>query len=184
VINQVLGHHFPTGVDVRNAFLLVQVSLQGQLLQQESGDRLPFWVDDAVPGQQPGDYAGQAGRGYAKVLQGRIDGQGELLMPVPFIDAESVFSNTTIEAGATDHGQYVFALPASAAVGQTVEIRAWVYYRRAWRSIAVTKNWVENDDGEPWERLVAESTVTLVLDAAMLDSVMADGFEDAAPELP
>jgi hypothetical protein len=184
VLNRVLGHHFPTGVDVRNAFLLVQASLQGQLLEQESGDRLPFWVDDAVPGQQPGDYAGQAGRGYAKVLQGRIDGQGELVMPVPFIDAESVFSNTTIEAGATDLGQYAFALPASAAVGQTIEIRAWVYYRRAWRSIAVTKNWVENDDGEPWERLVAQSTVNLVLDASMLDGVMANGFEGDAPEMP
>lgn len=177
VLNRVLGHNFPTGVDVRNAFLLVQASLQGQLLEQTTGDRLPFWVDDAVAGQQPGDYSGYAGRGYAKVLQGRINGQGELQKPVPFIDAESVFSLTTIAPGATDHGRFAFALPATAQVGQTVEVRAWVYYRRAWRSIAVTKNWVVNNDGEPWERLVAQSTVNQVLDAAMLDQVMADGFE-------
>jgi hypothetical protein len=184
VLNRVLGHNFPTGVDVRNAFLLVQASFEGDLLEQVEGDRLPFWVDDAVPGQQPGDWAGFAGRGYAKVLQGRIDGQGEVLKPVPFIDAESVFSLTTIAPGATDQGQFAFALPTTAQVGQTVEVRAWVYYRRAWRSIAVTKNWVVNNDGEPWERLVAQSSVDLVLDASMLDQLMADGFEGTATQTP
>jgi hypothetical protein len=73
---------------------------------------------------------------------------------------------------------------SSMLVEQTIEIRAWVYCRRAWRSIAVTKNWAENDDGKPWERLVAQSTVNLVLDASMLDDVMADGFEDDALPAP
>jgi hypothetical protein len=184
VLNRVLGHNFPTGVDVRNAFLLVQASIEGDLLEQVEGDRLPFWVDDDVAGQQPGDYSGYAGRGYAKVLQGRIDGLGEVLKPVPFIDAESVFSHTTIAPGATDQEQFAFALPATAQVGQTIEIRAWVYYRRAWRSIAVTKNWVVNNDGEPWERLVAQTSVNLLLDAAMLDPVMADGFEGEVTRTP
>lgn len=178
VENRVLGHHFPTGVDVRNAFLLVAVTLDGQPLQQTEGDQLPFWVDDAVPGQQDGDFAGQAGRGYAKLLEGRIDGQGPVLSPVPFIDAERLLSKTTIPPGETDQSSYAFALPALAPGEHVVEVHARVIYRRAWRSIAVTKNWLENDDGEPWERLVAEQRIELVVQGPSADRIFGDGFED------
>ena len=181
VVNRVLGHNFPTGVDVRNAFLLVEATLDSVPMNQLEGDQLPFWVDDAIPGKQPGDFAGFAGRGYAKVLQGRIDGQGALLKPVPFIDAESVFSNTTIPPGATDFARFTFALPATAQIGQTIRVQAQIYYRRAWRAIAVTKNWVQNSDGEPWERLVTQTSADIVIDASMLDQQFADGFEASLP---
>jgi len=50
--------------------------------------------------------------------------------------------------------------------------------RRAWRAIAVTKHWLENDDGEPWERLVAEQRVELTVQGAPVDLLFRDGFED------
>jgi hypothetical protein len=98
---------------------------------------------------------------------------------VPFIDAEAVHSNTVIPAGENDVGLYAFALPAGAAAGDVLTVRARVIYRRAWRSLAVTKNWVAYPDGEPWERLVAERTHSITLDASMLDRQFADGFEGA-----
>lgn len=180
VQNLVVGHDWPTGVDVRNALVVVEASLDGVPLAQVAGDTIPFWASDDVPGVQEGDFAGMAGRGFAKVLEGRINGTGPVLRPVPFIDAEAVHSDTTIPAGETDVGRYSFAMPAGAQAGDVLTVRARVIYRRAWRSIAVTKNWVVNPDGEPWERLVAERTVSFPLDAAMLDRQFADGFEEAA----
>jgi hypothetical protein len=177
VINRGLGHNFPTGVDVRNAFVLVEVLVGDQALLQLDGDRLPDWVDDLVPGQQDGDFSGMAGRGFAKVLAGRIDGQGPVVQPVPFIDAEMVVAKTTIPPGGVDLGQYVFELPPDVASDTMAEVRARVIYRRAWRSIAVTKNWVVNSDGEPWERLVTERTLSVALGPAGLDRVFGDGFE-------
>lgn len=181
VRNLVLGHHFPTGVDFRNAFVVVDASLDGVALVQASGDRVPEWASDAVPGRQPGDHGGDPGRGYAKLLEGRIDGVGAPVSPVPFIDAERVLARTTIAAGATDVGRYRFALPADVQAGDRLEVRARVIYRRAWRAIAVAKQWPAVVDGEPWERLVAERTVSLVLDADSLDRIWRDQFESAPP---
>jgi hypothetical protein len=176
----VAGHSWPTGVDMRNALVVVDVTLDGAPLAQVAGDTIPFWASDDVPGVQDGDFAGMPGRGYAKVLEGRINGVGPPVRPVPFIDAERVHANTVIPPGATDVGFYAFALPSNATVGAVLALRARIVYRRTWRSIAVTKNWVANPDGEPWERLVVERTLALPLDAAMLDRRLVDGFEQSA----
>jgi hypothetical protein len=180
VVNLVQGHAWPTGIDIRNAIAVVEAFLDGVPLVQVGGDTIPFWASDDVPGVQDGDFADMAGRGYAKVLEGRINGAGPVVRPVPFIDAEAVHANTVIPAGATDVGRYAFALPAGVVAGNVLSVRARVIYRRAWRSLAVTKNWVRNPDGEPWERLVATRTVSYPLDASMLDRQFADGFEDVA----
>lgn len=181
VRNLVQGHRFPTGVDVRNAFVVVEASLDGVPLPQVAGDRVPDWASDDVPGRQPGDFGGAAGRGFAKVLEGRIDGAGDVVSPVPFIDAERELSQTTIQPGGVDVGQYRFALPDDVVAGARVELQARVVYRRAWRAIAVSKQWPDVVDGEPWERLVAERLATVVLDAAAMDGIWVDGFETVAP---
>lgn len=177
VVNLVQGHAWPTGIDIRNALVVVEAFLDGVPLAPVGGDTIPFWASDDVLGVQDGDFAGMAGRGYAKVLEGRINGAGPVVRPVPFIDAEAVHANTVIPAGATDIGRYAFALPAGVVAGNVLSVRARVIYRRAWRSLAVTKDWVTNPDGEPWERLVATRTVSYPLDAAMLDRLLVDGFE-------
>jgi hypothetical protein len=145
------GHHFPTGISIRNALLLLEVRLNGEPLAQVAGPTIPFWGSDEVPGEQPGDYAGWPGKGFARVLEGRINGQGEVVRPVLFIDAEGVHSDTTIPSGATDVSEYRFALPPSVVEGDSVEVTARLLYRRAWRALAVTKGWTETPGGMPVE---------------------------------
>jgi len=173
------GHRWPTGVDVRNAFVVVEAALDGAPLTRIDGDTVPDWASDEVPGLQAGDYGGFAGRGYAKVLEGRINGEGEVQSPVQFIDAEGVSSNTTIPPGQTDLGHYRFSLPADAAPGDQLELSARVIYRRAWRAIAVAKGWPDfDDDGEPWERLVDQVQIDRVLTEEDFIGIFADRFRD------
>jgi hypothetical protein len=157
------GHHFPTGISIRNALLLLDLSVNGEPLTQVAGPTIPFWGSDEVPGEQPGDYAGWPGKGFARVLEGRINGQGPVVRPVLFIDAEGVYSDTTIPSGAVDLSEYRFALPSSAAAGDTVEVSARLLYRRAWRALAVTKGWTETPSGMPVEIEVQRIDTALVL---------------------
>ncbi len=116
-----------------------------------------------MPGDQPGDLAGQPGKGFAKVLEGRINGQGPVVRPVLFIDAESVYSLTTIPSGTIDTTEVEFALPPGTAPGSTVEVTAVLLYRRAWRAVAVTKGWTETTHGDPIEIEVARNEATLAV---------------------
>lgn len=178
VRNLVAGHAWPTGVDVRNAFLVVEAALDGLPLAQLDGDRLPGWASDDEPGRQVGDFAGLAGRGYAKVLEGRINGQGELLSPVSFIDAEALVYKTTIPARGADSARFRFDLPDAAAPGAVLEVRTRVIYRRAWRAIAVTKGWLTQPLDEPFERTVADVTTSRALTASEVDGIFTSGFEN------
>ncbi len=162
------GHNFPTGVSIRNAMLVIEASLDGQPLAQVEGPQIPFWGSDDVPGQQDGDYAGFPGKGYAKVLEGRINGQGEVVRPVLFIDAEGVYEDSGIPSGGVDITEVSFALPPGTVAGEVVDVEARVLYRRAFRALAVTKGWTETPQGGPVEIEVASNqlAVTLVEGAA------------------
>ena len=157
------GHSFPTGVSIRNAILLVSATLNGQPLTQAAGPTVPFWASDDVPGEQPGDYAGFPGKGFAKILEGRINGQGPTVRPVLFIDAEGVFSNTLIPSGVTDSTTIEFQLPPGVLQGASVAVEARLLYRRAFRATQVTKGWTQSAHGGPIEIEVAreESNLTL-----------------------
>ena len=115
------GHSFPTGVSIRNAILVVSAELDGQPLPQVAGSTVPFWGSDDVPGDQPGDLAGLPGKGFAKILEGRINGQGPTVRPVLFIDAEGVFSDTLIPSGAIDTTTIDFELPTGVPPGALVK---------------------------------------------------------------
>jgi len=177
VHNRVTGHNWPTGVDIRNAVLVVEAFVNGQPLTQLSGGQVPGWADDEEPGVQAGDFGGMAGHGYAKVLQGRINGEGPVLSPVGFIDAESLLAKTTIPPGQTDEGRFTFQLPLGAMPGDELEVRTRVIYRRVWRAIAVTKGWTELDFDEPWERVVEDRTITRTLTETDLDRLFYSNFE-------
>jgi hypothetical protein len=153
VENRGAGHAFPTGVSIRNAFVLVEARIGGTDLVQTAGPTLPFWLNDAVPGVQPGDYAGRPGKGFAKILEGRINGQGPVVRPVLFIDAEGVHSDTTIPSGATDVSIYRFQVPPGTVAQATVTAR--LVYRRAFREIYVAKGWTERPTGGPIETEIA-----------------------------
>jgi hypothetical protein len=170
------GHNFPTGISIRNAMVLLDASIEGVPLVQIEGPVLPFWASDDVPGAQPGDHAGRPGKGFAKVLQGRINGQGSIERPVLFIDAESVLSNTGIPSGATDTSEYHFAVPVDIEKGAVATLNARLIYRRAWRALAVTKGWTQTPGGMPVEILVHEREIDQMLEP-LDDSIFADGFE-------
>lgn len=145
------GHSFPTGVSVRNALLVIEATAGGLPLVQISGPQVPWWADDRVPGKQPGDWAGFAGKGFAKVLEGRINGAGPVVRPVLFIDAEAVTENTLIPSGAVDTTEVEFAIPASLDAGDVVDVTARLLWRRAWRAVAVEKGWETDARGGPIE---------------------------------
>jgi hypothetical protein len=153
VENRGAGHAFPTGVSIRNAFVLVEARIGTSDLVQTAGPTLPFWLNDAVPGIQPGDYAGRPGKGFAKILEGRINGQGPIVRPVLFIDAEGVHSDTAIPSGATDVSTYRFQIPAGVVGQATITTR--LVYRRAFRELYVTKGWTERPTGGPIETEIA-----------------------------
>ncbi len=170
------GHNFPTGIDLRNALLVIEATLDGEPLALGTGGVLPFWASDDVPGEQPGDYAGRPGKGFAKVLRGRINGQGEPMMPVLFIDAEEVWQESGIPSGSTDTSEYRFVLPVDVSAGSTVQVSARLLYRRAWRALAVTKGWTQTPGGMPVEIEVDTQQRKVVLEAVS-DVLFADGFE-------
>jgi hypothetical protein len=155
------GHSFPTGVSIRNAILVVSATLDGQPLEQAAGPTVPFWGSDDVPGDQPGDLAGLPGKGFAKVLEGRINGQGPTVRPVLFIDAEGVLSDTLIPSGATDTTMIEFELPPGVPQGASVEIEARLLYRRTFRAIQVAKGWTQSAHGGPIEIEVASRALDL-----------------------
>ncbi|MEO1088012.1 MAG: IPTL-CTERM sorting domain-containing protein, partial [Acidobacteriota bacterium] len=153
--NRGAGHSFPTGVSIRNAMLVLTAEIAGEPLEQASGPTIPDWASDDVPGQQDGDYGGFPGTGFAKILEGRINGQGEPVSPVLFVDAETVIEHSNIPSGETSVTEVAFALPVDAQLGEPIEIQARLLYRRAFRALAVTKGWTETPQGGPIEIEVA-----------------------------
>jgi hypothetical protein len=163
VTNQGSGHAFPTGVSIRNAMLVVSATWNGVPLTRLEGPTIPFWADDNVPGKQDGDYAGEPGKGFARVLEGRINGQGPVIRPVLFIDGEAVFSETRIPSGTMDRTELEFAVPPGAQAGDTVVVETRLLYRRAWRALAVTKGWTATPQGGPIEIQIASTYDTVEL---------------------
>jgi hypothetical protein len=172
------GHDFPTGISIRNALLLLEVSIDGQPLPQLDGPVLPYWASDEEPGEQPGDHAGRPGKGFAKVLRGRINGQGDEVEPVLFIDAETTASDTRVPSGATDLSVYRFALPPQQPEGHLAQVDARLLYRRAWRALAVTKGWTQTPAGMPVEIEVQHRQAQLLLPGDNAPPVAIGSLED------
>jgi hypothetical protein len=156
------GHSFPTGIGIRNALLVIEATYSGGPIPQVTGPKVPYWGSDDVPGNQPGDYAGAAGKGFAKVLSGRINGAGPVVEPVLFIDAETASANTTIASGAVDSTQVEFQLPLGVPPGTAVTVQARLLYRRAFRALQVTKGWTVSAHGGPIEIEVAAQQAQVV----------------------
>ena len=157
VSNAGAGHHFPTGVSIRNALLVIEARADGQPLEQLAGDTIPFY-GSAGGSATPDDLAGLPGKGFARVLEGRINGQGEVERPVLFIDAEGVWSDTRIPSGQSDRSEYRFRAEGLSE-DSDIEVDARLIYRRAWRDTVVTKGWTTTPTGGPIEIEVDRSQV-------------------------
>jgi hypothetical protein len=140
VTNDKTGHHVPTGTPLRHMILVVEaVDAAGSRLPLRDGPALPDWT---------GDYGGQAGRYYAKVL--RDEWTGESPTGAYWRDI-SLVEDTRLEAFAMDVSQYRFAAPAEGPV--TIEVR--LLFRRAFQQLMEWKGWDDPDI------LMEEATIVL-----------------------
>jgi len=130
IVNDKTGHHIPTGVPLRHMLLVVQaVDANGNPLSLLEGALLPEWA---------GDYAGQAGRYYAKILQDEWTGEtptGAYWRDIRLVE------DTRLAAFATDTSQYAFAAPA----GGTITVEARLIFRRAFQELMEQKGWDDPD---------------------------------------
>jgi hypothetical protein len=130
ITNDRTGHHVPTGVPLRHMLLAVRaVDAEGNPLALHEGPLLPEWT---------GDYAGQAGRYYAKILQDEWTGEaptGAYWRDIHLVE------DTRLAAFATDTSQYAFAAPAEG----TVTVEAQLVFRRAFQKLMEQKGWNDPD---------------------------------------
>ncbi len=129
VINDQTGHHLPTDVPIRSVMLVVRATdAAGAPLSLADGPLLPEWT---------GDYAGQAGRAYAKLLRDEWTGE----MPTAaYWRPVTIVEDTRLAAMQSDVSRYVFDAPAGAA-GVDVQL----VFRRAFQELAQQKGWDDPD---------------------------------------
>jgi hypothetical protein len=140
VTNDKTGHHVPTGTPLRHMILVVEVvDAGGKRLPLRDGPVLPDWT---------GDYAGEAGRYYAKVL--KDEWTGESPTGAYWRDI-SLVEDTRLAAFATDVSQYTYAAPVDGPV--TIEVR--LLFRRAFQQLMEWKGWDDPDI------LMEEATIVL-----------------------
>jgi hypothetical protein len=111
------------------------------------GEPLPL-LDGALLPDWAGDYAGHAGRYYAKILQDEWTGDaptGSYWRDIRLVE------DTRLAAFATDTSQYAFAAPVKGSV--TVEAR--LIFRRAFQELMEQKGWDDPDI------LMEEETITV-----------------------
>jgi len=141
IVNDQVGHHVPTGVTVRNMILIVEARrVEDGLSLLHTGSQTVHPLG-GVGDPAQGYYAGLPGKLFAKV-NAAASGQS----PTFFTDAVTIVFDSRIEPLATDVTSYPFLLPAG---GGTLEVRARVIYRRAWRAIVDAKGWTEDGHGNP-----------------------------------
>jgi hypothetical protein len=128
--NDKTGHHVPTDSPLRQAILVVTAKdASGEPLPLRRGPTLPQWT---------GDYAGQPGRAYAKILQDEWTGEmptGAIWRPV------TIAEDTRLAALATDSSHYEFRSPTTGEV--TVQVR--LIYRKAFQQLMEWKGWTDPD---------------------------------------
>lgn len=130
ITNDKTGHHVPTGVPLRHLILAVRATdADGNLLPLRDGPVLPDWT---------GDYAGQPGKYYAKIV--KDEWTGESPTGAYWRDI-SLVEDTRLAAFATDVSRYTFVAPAEGSV--TVEAR--LIFRRAFQQLMEWKGWDDPD---------------------------------------
>ncbi len=137
VVNEKGGHHIPTDHPARNILLVVSATdSRGLPLQMLSGPLIPEW---GGRGEEPNDYAGQPGRGYAKILEERWT---QISPTAAYWNPTVLREDTRIPALGRDVSEYEFAAPSDI---ESVEVTAQLIFRRAFKSLAKQKSWSTED---------------------------------------
>lgn len=130
VTNDKTGHHVPTDAPMRSMILVIEAQdAAGKQLPLSQGPVNPAWA---------GNYAGQPGKSFAKVLRDEWTGEtptSAYWRPV------SIVEDTRLAALATDSTSYTFALPA----GQAAQVKVRLIFRRAFQALAEQKGWTDPD---------------------------------------
>jgi len=183
--NSLTGHSVPTGVTIRNMILLVEAWEDGQdplinPLVYTGTQTIHELGGIGDPAQ--GYYAGLPGKLFAKVSH-----DVNLQAPAFFTDATGDVFDNRIPALAQDDTSYTFAVPNGTG---TVQVRARLIYRRAFRALVDAKGWTETGHGAPLEDLIGpdyghlmEVATETCGDCDPPDSD-ADGIPDAVDNCP
>ena len=137
VVNEKAGHHIPTDHPARNILLVVSATdSRGQPLPMLSGPVIPEW---GGRGEDPNDYAGRPGRGYAKILE---ELWTEVSPTAAYWNPTVLREDTRIPALGRDVSEYEFAAPSD--IGP-VNVTAQLIFRRAFKSLGTQKSWNTDD---------------------------------------
>lgn len=130
LLNDQTGHHLPTDSPLRHAILVVEAKdAEGNPLALQLGPKLPEWT---------GNYAGQPGQAYAKILQDEWSGEtptGAIWRPIRIVE------DTRLAALENDVSRYVFRAPTDGPI--TVDVR--LVYRKAFQQLMEWKGWDDPD---------------------------------------
>lgn len=140
ITNDKTGHDVPTDAPIRSVMLVVEaLDVNGEPLTLSQGPALPSWA---------GNYAGQPGKAFAKVL--RDDWTGET-PTAAYWRPVTIIEDTRLPAMATDTTTYSFDL----AAGNGATVRVKLVFRRAFQELAQQKGWTDPDI------IMAEETIQL-----------------------
>jgi mono/diheme cytochrome c family protein len=169
--NSLTGHHVPTGVTIRNMILLVEAWEEGQdPLNNPLVHTGTQVVHDlgGIGNPENGYFAGLPGKFYAKVNH-----DATLQGPTFFTDATGILFDNRIPALGTDATSYTFTVPDGS---DTVQVRARLIYRRAFRFLVDAKGWTLDGHGNPLEDIAGpnyghlmESVVTSIYCPGCMD---------------
>jgi hypothetical protein len=137
--NATAGHHVPTDHPGRHLILVVHVyDAAGDPVSQLQGPVIPTWV---------GDYAGEAGVVYAKVLEDANTGEYPV---VDYWKPTLIHSDNRLSANENRDEEFYFDLQGDS---YTVSIK--VFFRRMFQPIAESYDW------ELSEILLTEEIITI-----------------------
>jgi len=130
ITNDLTGHHVPTDAPMRQMILVVEaLDENNQPLKLVSGEVNPAWA---------GNYAGQPGKTFMKVL--RDDWTGET-PTAAYWRPVTLVEDTRLPAMATDAQTFTFQLPA----GKAAQVRVRVIFRRTFQKLAEEKGFTDPD---------------------------------------
>jgi len=130
VINDKTGHAVPTDAPMRSVMLVIEAQeANGKPLKLLDGPELPEWT---------GNYSGQAGKAYARILRDNWSGE---VPATAFWRPTTEIADTRLFPFAADQTVYRFELPA----GALGTIKAKLVYRRAFEKLAQQKGWSDPD---------------------------------------
>jgi hypothetical protein len=130
ITNDKTGHHIPTDAPIRSMILAVEaLDATGKRLTRSQGPVNPSWA---------GNYAGQPGKTFAKILKDEWTGETPT---AAYWRPVSIVEDTRLAAMATDTTRYSFDLPA----GQVAQVKVRLIFRRAFQALAKLKGWTDPD---------------------------------------